>query len=63
MRELARRVQVLEQSGGPAAVLPCFVHEGETPAQAVARRWPENAPPLSRVVFISWLPPQEGSAK
>jgi hypothetical protein len=62
MRDLARRLEVLERSAPVARVLPCFVNEGETQGEALSRHFPAGVPDRARVLFVSWLPTQEGGA-
>lgn len=62
--DLARRLKQLEQraSGNAGPPLPCWMNEGETPAEAAARTRPDGPPHGRRVSFFGWLPLDAGNA-
>lgn len=60
-RSRSQRLDVLERARGIAAPVFCWINEGETPAQAAARAYP-NAKPNAPLLFIGWQSSEGGQA-
>lgn len=57
MRTHDRRLRALEDAG-PRRLVLVVVDPEETPAEALARDWPQGPPPRAEIVFITGVAPR-----